>query len=186
MSAPSSAKRTACDRPWPRAAPVMKATFPSNCVVALVSLSLVGVGSHLLRSRRQSVDAKIWKGKPLRSAAPDWALKKVTSSRQGAGGPAQQADPQGGPTPRPICSGPQLFGPCPHALRRENSSSCSVFGSAVERSPPGGLRPPNARRPTAWSRVRHRRGCRVESRRCQPNYLMIGEISKRWSDHNNY
>ena len=163
MSAPSSAKRTACDRPWPRAAPVMKATFPSNCVVTLVSLSLVGVGSRLLRSRRQSVDAKIWKGKPLRSAAPDWALKKVTSSRQGAGGPAQQADPQGGPTPRPICSGPQLFGPCPHALRRENSSSCSVFGSAVERSPPCGLRPPKARRPTAWSRVRHRRGCRVES-----------------------
>src|SRR3954453_7221052 len=30
MSAPSLAIRTACDRPWPRAAPVMKATLPSS------------------------------------------------------------------------------------------------------------------------------------------------------------
>src|SRR6266487_3589942 len=30
MSAPSCASRTACDRPWPRAAPVMKATLPSS------------------------------------------------------------------------------------------------------------------------------------------------------------
>src|SRR6478735_4612036 len=30
-SAPSSANRTACERPWPRAAPVMKTTLPSNC-----------------------------------------------------------------------------------------------------------------------------------------------------------
>src|ERR1700755_1231245 len=30
MSAPSSANRTACERPWARAAPVMNATFPSN------------------------------------------------------------------------------------------------------------------------------------------------------------
>src|ERR1700761_5256647 len=29
-SAPSCASRTACDRPWPRAAPVMKATLPSS------------------------------------------------------------------------------------------------------------------------------------------------------------
>ena len=28
MSAPSAASRTACDRPWPRAAPVIKATLP--------------------------------------------------------------------------------------------------------------------------------------------------------------
>src|SRR5690348_12651769 len=30
MSAPSCASRTACDRPWPRAAPVMKATLPAT------------------------------------------------------------------------------------------------------------------------------------------------------------
>src|ERR1700750_2321243 len=30
MSAPSSASRTACDRPCPRAAPVMNATLPSS------------------------------------------------------------------------------------------------------------------------------------------------------------
>src|SRR5581483_9273236 len=30
MSAPSSASRIACERPWPRAAPVMKATLPSS------------------------------------------------------------------------------------------------------------------------------------------------------------
>src|SRR6185369_10856559 len=30
MSAPSDASRTACARPWPRAAPVMKATLPST------------------------------------------------------------------------------------------------------------------------------------------------------------
>src|ERR1700760_963129 len=30
MSAPSAASRTACARPWPRAAPVMKATLPSR------------------------------------------------------------------------------------------------------------------------------------------------------------
>src|SRR3954451_24429505 len=30
MSAPSSASRIACARPWPRAAPVMKATRPSR------------------------------------------------------------------------------------------------------------------------------------------------------------
>src|SRR3954466_8010010 len=30
MSAPSSARSTACERPWPRAMPVMKATFPSS------------------------------------------------------------------------------------------------------------------------------------------------------------
>ena len=33
MSAPSSANRTAWARPWPRAAPVMKATLFANCVV---------------------------------------------------------------------------------------------------------------------------------------------------------
>ena len=31
MSAPSSANLTACERPCPLAAPVMKATFPSSC-----------------------------------------------------------------------------------------------------------------------------------------------------------
>jgi len=30
MSAPSCANRTACARPWPRAAPVMNATLPST------------------------------------------------------------------------------------------------------------------------------------------------------------
>src|SRR5690348_8571553 len=30
MSAPSWASRIACDRPWPRAAPVMKATLPAT------------------------------------------------------------------------------------------------------------------------------------------------------------
>ena len=30
MSAPSSARRRACDLPWPRAAPVTNATFPSS------------------------------------------------------------------------------------------------------------------------------------------------------------
>src|SRR5271167_1454227 len=41
MLAPSSAKRTAWERPWPRAAPVMKATLPSNVVPMLVSLSFL-------------------------------------------------------------------------------------------------------------------------------------------------
>src|ERR1700730_5871412 len=31
MSAPSWASRIACERPWPRAAPVMKATLPATC-----------------------------------------------------------------------------------------------------------------------------------------------------------
>src|SRR6476661_8288779 len=30
MSAPSAASRSACERPWPRAIPVMKATLPSS------------------------------------------------------------------------------------------------------------------------------------------------------------
>src|SRR4051794_22479109 len=38
MSAPSDARRTACARPWPRAAPVMKATLPSTRPVMVCSL----------------------------------------------------------------------------------------------------------------------------------------------------
>src|ERR1700712_4738155 len=37
-SAPSAAIRTACARPWPRAAPVMKATLPSSRPVIWFSL----------------------------------------------------------------------------------------------------------------------------------------------------
>ena len=39
MSAPSSAIRTAWDLPWPRAAPVMKATLPSSLPAIVVFLS---------------------------------------------------------------------------------------------------------------------------------------------------
>src|SRR5260370_26368048 len=38
MPAPSCASRTACDRPWPRAAPVMKASLPSTRPVISVPL----------------------------------------------------------------------------------------------------------------------------------------------------
>src|SRR6478752_3400281 len=37
MSAPSSARRTACDRPCPRAAPVMNATLPSTLPISDLS-----------------------------------------------------------------------------------------------------------------------------------------------------
>src|SRR6266496_1485513 len=40
MSAPSSASRIACDRPWPRAAPVMKATLPSTLPTIVLLLSV--------------------------------------------------------------------------------------------------------------------------------------------------
>src|SRR3954449_7358243 len=36
MSAPSCARRTACERPWPRAAPVMNATLPSSLAIGLL------------------------------------------------------------------------------------------------------------------------------------------------------
>src|ERR1700733_6187858 len=38
MSAPSAASRTACARPWPRAAPVMKATLPFKFPTGLAPL----------------------------------------------------------------------------------------------------------------------------------------------------
>jgi hypothetical protein len=42
MSAPSWASRIACERPWPRAAPVMKATLPfTRPVIAVPSASLL-------------------------------------------------------------------------------------------------------------------------------------------------
>src|SRR5690349_7829647 len=41
MSAPSWARRSACERPWPRAAPVMKATLPSILPMGDTSLCLV-------------------------------------------------------------------------------------------------------------------------------------------------
>src|SRR3954451_5584740 len=43
-SAPSAASRTACARPWPRAAPVMKATLPSS--LRAVMGILLRVGQH--------------------------------------------------------------------------------------------------------------------------------------------
>src|SRR3984893_16871508 len=43
MSAPSAASRTACARPWPRAAPVIKATLPLR--FPTVSAPLVSVGN---------------------------------------------------------------------------------------------------------------------------------------------
>src|SRR6201994_3562005 len=43
MSAPSAASRTACARPWPRAAPVMKATLPFRFPTG--SAPLVSVGN---------------------------------------------------------------------------------------------------------------------------------------------
>src|SRR4051812_8247935 len=54
MSAPSSARRTAWLRPWPRAAPVMKATLPSTRPPLLSSLNLAptsGVGGFGLVGR---------------------------------------------------------------------------------------------------------------------------------------
>src|ERR1700722_18863227 len=48
MSAPSSASFTACDRPWPRAAPVTNATFPAT--------RLLTCSSFLVRE--SSVDGK--------------------------------------------------------------------------------------------------------------------------------
>src|SRR3954468_1863304 len=36
MSAPSSASRMACSRPWPRAAPVMNATLPATLPIVFV------------------------------------------------------------------------------------------------------------------------------------------------------
>src|SRR3984885_7042732 len=43
MSAPSAASRTACARPWPRAAPVLKATLPFRFPTG--SAPLVSVGN---------------------------------------------------------------------------------------------------------------------------------------------
>src|SRR5580700_2097063 len=61
MSAPSCASRIACDRPWPRAAPVMKATLPSSLPATFITsftgetmVSLVGhaAARHRLRHGR--------------------------------------------------------------------------------------------------------------------------------------
>src|SRR4051812_29979812 len=52
MSAPSAASLTACARPWPRAAPEMKATFPVSVAISVDELTLGGItgrhgGQHL-------------------------------------------------------------------------------------------------------------------------------------------
>jgi hypothetical protein len=44
MSAPSCASRIAWLRPWPRAAPVMKATFPSSFPIGFHSVSRSTLG----------------------------------------------------------------------------------------------------------------------------------------------
>src|ERR1700760_3239521 len=54
MSAPSSASRIAWLRPWPRAAPVTKATLPSTRP-AMVGGSSLGGGYFLLLSRAPSI-----------------------------------------------------------------------------------------------------------------------------------
>ena len=46
MSQPSCASRSACDRPWPRAAPVTKATLPSS------SPMLISLAESLARASR--------------------------------------------------------------------------------------------------------------------------------------
>src|ERR1700747_3008060 len=55
MSAPSWASRTACDRPWPRAAPVMKATLPATRPAMLRITSLL-VGEPRVDRQRHAGD----------------------------------------------------------------------------------------------------------------------------------
>src|SRR5258705_1666029 len=54
-SAPSWASRTACDRPWPRAAPVMKATLPATRPAMLRTTSLL-VGEPRVDRQRHAGD----------------------------------------------------------------------------------------------------------------------------------
>jgi hypothetical protein len=52
MSAPSWASRTACDRPWPRAAPLMKATLPATRpAMSEASLYLIVLPASTVNSR---------------------------------------------------------------------------------------------------------------------------------------
>src|SRR3954453_6964156 len=50
-AAPSSGRRMACSRPWPRAAPVMKATFPSTRPISFSALSGFTLGHRVERFR---------------------------------------------------------------------------------------------------------------------------------------
>src|SRR5215468_8454020 len=58
MSAPSWASRMACDRPWPRAAPVMKATLPATRPAMLTSL----LACPCLPGRVAGVDGELQAG----------------------------------------------------------------------------------------------------------------------------
>src|ERR1700757_3622701 len=51
-SAPSSANRTACDRPCPRAAPVINATLPSNCAATTASYQVADKWQTVRRGAR--------------------------------------------------------------------------------------------------------------------------------------
>src|SRR6195952_3403249 len=57
MSAPSAASLTACARPWPRAAPVMKAVFPVRVpVVVAISVDELTLGGITGRHGGQHLD----------------------------------------------------------------------------------------------------------------------------------
>src|ERR1700693_4602798 len=65
IDAPSSARRTACERPWPRPAPVMKATLPSTSPMSDVLSSVFLSGSL----RRAALAPRDRPGFPLRMGA---------------------------------------------------------------------------------------------------------------------
>src|SRR6476620_12128409 len=75
MSAPSRAKRTACARPWPRAAPVTYATLPSR--------GWLDVGTTILSLEWLRRDARASLLHPCSAASGSRSI--VTTQRQSRG-----------------------------------------------------------------------------------------------------
>src|ERR1700722_2827977 len=57
ISAPSAARASACERPWPRAPPVIRATRPSSFPIAVVSVRRVARSLRVVRSPADRGDA---------------------------------------------------------------------------------------------------------------------------------
>ena len=151
MSAPSWASRTACARPWPRAAPVMKATLPSTRPVMCYpnsqlaetdsrnqSRHRVPAPNGRRRGQRCVVEIDVPLGEPLsrRNIGYGSALRstsygsKWTSSTAGFCALIVTVSPLAGPGSRKTnccnLSHNSGIGPAPMSIRDSLSTTCTL------------------------------------------------------------
>ena len=142
MSAPSAARRTAWLRPWPRAAPVTRATLPARPTRAVRSVGRSSGGSCRRRGRGPPATGHTARGRRRRPSR--------TASRTRAGGDAV-AGPQrprtlAGRAPRRAGGGrsrrPRRPAPCgSRRSRRPRGGPARRPGGAAGPAAPGGRRP---------------------------------------------